>query len=153
MFTFIFYQFFNTPISYIVYLLAVSSGLIILFAYDLKHYLLPDKIVFSLIGIVVGYRLFELFQGGELWQLSISIISGIGAGAFFFIIFAASKGRAMGFGDVKLAFLMGLFLSWPNIVVALFIAFFVGAIVGIFLILFKKIKKSQDKSQQKNYYS
>ena len=30
----------------------------------------------------------------------------------------------MGFGDVKLALFMGLFLGWPNILVALFLAFF-----------------------------
>jgi len=41
----------------------------------------------------------------------------------------------MGLGDVKLAFLMGLFLGFPNILVALFLAFFIGAIIGIGLII------------------
>jgi prepilin signal peptidase PulO-like enzyme (type II secretory pathway) len=41
----------------------------------------------------------------------------------------------MGVGDIKLAFLMGLFLSWPDILVALFLAFFIGAIIGVGLIL------------------
>jgi len=50
----------------------------------------------------------------------------------------------MGFGDIKLAFLMGLLLSWPNILCALFSAFFIGAIVGILLITFgKKTLKSE----------
>ena len=50
----------------------------------------------------------------------------------------------MGFGDVKLAFLMGLFLGWPNILVALFLAFFIGAIIGIGLIATgKKTLKSE----------
>jgi leader peptidase (prepilin peptidase)/N-methyltransferase len=44
----------------------------------------------------------------------------------------------MGVGDIKLAFFMGLFLSWPNILVALFLAFFLGAIIGIILMVFKK---------------
>lgn len=44
----------------------------------------------------------------------------------------------MGFGDVKLAFLMGLVLSFPDIVLALFAAFLLGAIIGVGLILFKK---------------
>ena len=48
----------------------------------------------------------------------------------------------MGFGDVKLAFFMGLFLGYPNILVALFLAFFLGAIIGVGLIVFgnKKLK-------------
>ena len=50
----------------------------------------------------------------------------------------------MGFGDVKLGFLMGFFLSFPNILVALFFAFIIGAIIGIGLIIAgKKTLKSQ----------
>ena len=50
----------------------------------------------------------------------------------------------MGLGDVKFAFLMGLILSWPNILLGLFLSFFSGAIIGIILILFgKKGLKSQ----------
>jgi len=39
-----------------------------------------------------------------------------------------------GVGDIKLAFFIGLFLGWPNILVALFLAFFIGAIIGVGLI-------------------
>jgi len=50
----------------------------------------------------------------------------------------------MGIGDIKLAFLMGLILSFPNILVALFLAFFIGAIIGVGLIIFgKKTLKSE----------
>ena len=44
----------------------------------------------------------------------------------------------MGFGDVKFAFLMGLVLGFPNILLALFTAFTLGAIIGVGLMLFKK---------------
>ena len=44
----------------------------------------------------------------------------------------------MGFGDVKLAIFMGLFLSWPNILVAMSLAFGAGAIVGLVLIFLKR---------------
>jgi len=53
-------------------------------------------------------------------------------------IFLLTKGKAMGFGDVKFSFFMGLFLGWPMIVVALFLAFFSGAIIGLILIALKK---------------
>lgn len=46
----------------------------------------------------------------------------------------------MGFGDVKLAFLMGLFLGFPKIVVALYFAFLTGAAVGVILIMLGKKK-------------
>ena len=49
----------------------------------------------------------------------------------------------MGFGDVKLAFLMGLVLGFPKIVVAFYLAFLTGAFVGIILILVRKAKFGQ----------
>ncbi|MCX6722404.1 MAG: prepilin peptidase, partial [Candidatus Staskawiczbacteria bacterium] len=41
----------------------------------------------------------------------------------------------MGFGDVELVILMGFFLGWPNILVALFLAFLLGSIIGVALMV------------------
>lgn len=49
----------------------------------------------------------------------------------------------MGMGDVKLAGLMGLFLGWPNIVVAFYLAFLTGGLVGVILILLGKKRFGQ----------
>ncbi len=61
---------------------------------------------------------------------------------FFLLIVLVSRGRWMGVGDIKLAFLMGLVLGWPNILVALLLAFYIGAIAGLVLIVYgrKKLK-------------
>jgi leader peptidase (prepilin peptidase) / N-methyltransferase len=138
-------------VFYLLYFWVIASLLVVLFVYDLRHYILPDKIVFPAIGIVFGYRVFEFLSFSnwnliENWSLKIEnvilfvnpLFAGILASVFFLTIFLFSRGRAMGFGDVKLAFFMGLFLGWPNIVVALFAAFMAGAVVGLALILLKK---------------
>ena len=132
----------------LIYYIVVSSLLIVIFVYDLKHYIIPDKIIYPVIVIVFLYRIlsfghwslgFGIFEG-----LKMPLIVGFSAGGFFFLIWLISRGRWMGFGDVKLGFFMGLFLSWPNILVALFSAFFIGAIIGIGLIIAgKKTLKSQ----------
>jgi len=121
----------------LIYYIVVSSLLIVIFVYDLKHYIIPDKIIYPAIAIVLIFNFqFSIFNS--------SILSGLGAAGFFFLFWLISRGRWMGFGDVKLGFFMGLFLSWPNILVALFSAFFIGAIIGIGLIaLGKKTLKSQ----------
>ena len=72
------------------------------------------------------------------------LFAGLGAAGFFLAIYLFSKGKAMGFGDVKLALFMGLFLLWPNILVALAVAFSMGAIVGVALMLFKKKTMSSE---------
>jgi len=66
------------------------------------------------------------------------------ASAFFLIIVILSRGKWMGIGDIKLAFLIGLILGWPKILPALFLAFLIGAIIGIGLIVAgKKTLKSE----------
>lgn len=65
-------------------------------------------------------------------------MSGLGAGIFFLALFLFTRGRGMGFGDVKFAFLMGLVLGFPNIIVSLYIAFLTGAIIGIILMIWGK---------------
>jgi len=138
-------------ILYLGYLWAITALLIGIFVYDLKHYLIPNKVVYAAISLALLWRGFEQFGFGILSLFRISdfgfwislpfvqaSITGILASAFFFAIFWFSRGRAMGFGDVKLAFLLGLFLGWPAILVALFSAFCLGAAVGLILIALRK---------------
>jgi leader peptidase (prepilin peptidase) / N-methyltransferase len=132
----IFYLSFTTfrllPVLHMVYLFYIFSSLAAIFMYDFKHFIIPDKILFPaiIISLVYDVIVFRSFFD-IIWAIA------IGAG-FFLMIFLFSNGRAMGFGDVKLAVLMGLFLSFQQILVALFLAFFLGAIIGIILMLFQK---------------
>ncbi|MFH1036584.1 MAG: prepilin peptidase [Patescibacteria group bacterium] len=123
----------------------VCCFLIIIFVYDLKHYIIPDGAVFSAITIAFLYNfIYSLFIIHNSYFLIQSLISATGAAIFFLVIFLVSKGNWMGFGDVKLAFLMGIFLGYPDIIPALFLAFFIGAIMGVVLIIFKKKKFSSE---------
>lgn len=126
----------------LIFYLVIACFLIIIFFYDLKHYIIPDKIIYPAIATALFYQLFGI------WNLEIGILkpilSAILAGLFFLSIVLFSRGKWMGVGDVKLAFFMGLFLGFPNILIALFLAFFIGAIIGIGLIISgKKTLKSE----------
>lgn len=123
----------------IALLFYITASLIIIFIYDLKHYLIPDKILFPAIIITIVFRVLEFFNvikgslpiSNYLWAVLISA-------GFFFALFMISGGKWMGFGDVKLAILMGLLLGVNNVIVALFLAFFFGSIIGVLLIIFGK---------------
>jgi len=120
------------------FLFLVSCFLIVIFVYDLKHYIIPDKIIYPAIGITFLYNIFYSYF------ILNTLYSAFGAAIFFLAIVLISKGRWMGVGDVKLVLFMGLFLGFPSILVALFFAFFLGAIIGIGLILTgKKTLKSE----------
>ncbi|MFQ6050019.1 MAG: prepilin peptidase, partial [Candidatus Paceibacterales bacterium] len=122
----------------------VSCLLIIIFVYDLKHYIIPDRVIYPAIVIAFLYQLFRILNLGFVSDLGFRIsdfmillnplLSAILALSFFLSIVLISRGRWMGVGDIKLAFFMGLFLGFPNILVALFSAFFIGAIIGLILI-------------------
>ena len=123
----------------------------IIFIYDFKHYLIPDKVLFPAIVVAFVYKFFVNLSFShwnliENWKLKIGnsasisnfILAVIIASGFFLTIFLVSRGKWMGFGDVKLAILMGLVLGFPSILVALFLAFFFGAIIGVGLMAFNK---------------
>jgi len=110
---------------------AVISLLLIVFVYDLKHYLIPDNIIYFGIILVSLYLICSKSGFDHLW-------AALGLAGSFLAIVYFSKEKWMGLGDVKLAFLMGLILGWPATLVALFLASFTGAIMGIGLILLRK---------------
>lgn len=114
-----------------------TSILIIIFVYDLKHYLIPNKIIYPAIIITL---LIQILPIPEFPNISISslIIGSLIPGIFFLILVLLSKEKWMGAGDVKLGFLCGLIVGYPNIFVALFISFVGGAFVAVLLMLFKK---------------
>jgi leader peptidase (prepilin peptidase)/N-methyltransferase len=150
----------NSQTLILLYYLAIVCFLIIIFVYDLKHYIIPDKILFPAVIIAVLYRLFEILNFNNWgnwglfknWQLAVGnleklanpFIAGAGAAFFFLLLVLVSKGKWMGLGDVKLVFLMGLVLGWPNILAALFLSFLTGAIAGLVLIVLgRKTMKSE----------
>jgi len=113
-----------------LFLILISSFLILIFVYDLKHYIIPDKVVYPAILIAFIY----LIAAYDLRLMIYALLSAVFASGFFLFIVLISQGRWMGLGDVKLAFFMGLFLGFPNILAALFFAFLIGAIIGVVIV-------------------
>ncbi len=128
----IFYKFGFSLIT--IYYLFIFSLFLVIVVYDFKWRIIPDKVVYPAIIIALIYNLFN----------ALSLFAALIAFLFFFMFFYFSKGRAMGLGDAKLAFLIGLFLSPLLAIAAFMLAFIIGAVFGIILIgLGKKSLKSQ----------
>ena len=116
-----------------IYYFFIISSLIVIFFTDLKYGIIPDKIIYPAIFVS---SLFLIFQYPGI-PIS-NFLSAVGGFVFFFLLFLITKGKGMGFGDVKLVFLMGLFLGFPKIIAVLYISFLTGAIVSLILVLGKK---------------
>lgn len=110
----------------------IASFLIIIFVYDAKYYLILDKISIPAIFIAL---VFNLILGNNLLNF---LFAGLIAGSFFLLQYTISKGRWVGGGDIRLGFLMGVILGFPNVITALFIAYVLGSIISIILLLNKQ---------------
>ena len=120
----------------LLYSLLLASALFAILVTDVKYYLIPDRILLVILLVTLVYS--SVYIPSDNWL--IFVISAFGAFAFFGLIFILTRGRGMGFGDVKLSFVMGLLLGFPNIVVALYVAFLTGAVVSTILVLGGKRK-------------
>ncbi len=127
----------------LIYYWLISCFLIIIFVYDLKHYLIPTKIIYlaTIISLIFN---FQFLISKQFSIFNSAIVSAANVGLFFWLIVLFSKEQWLGLGDAKLGLLMSLFLGFPKIILALFSAFLIGAIIGLILILLgKKQLKSQ----------
>jgi len=84
----------------------------------------------------MGALLYQLtMYAGNLPQLGYVLLAGLGACLFFYLIYFVTKGKGIGFGDVKLVFVLGLFLGVTGVIVGLYVAFLTGAAVSSILVL------------------
>lgn len=133
----LFYLSYSSHLNFLSYFL--FAGLIVIFFIDLEHQIIPDEIVIPLSILFFLYFLITNYQ----LLVTNHLITGIVSFLFLYSIYLLTKGKGMGFGDVKLAFLIGLVLGWPKVVVAFYLAFLTGAFFGIILILLGKAKLKQ----------
>ncbi len=129
--------------QFIVWLLA-GVGLVILFAYDLKWFLLPNVVMFSVIGLGAVSALLVLLQASDILGELASIFTGIFIlSGVYLLIYLASKGQWIGFGDIKLGLALALLLAdWQLAFLALFAANLIGCLIVIPGMITGKITKT-----------
>ncbi len=135
------------------WVLAVLAWLVIT-AIDLRHHVIPDELnAFLMVaGVCITVLLAVYYENifpfrtsflqnfSLLFLLSDSIVLNhvwgmVFGGLFFTLLVFVSRGKGMGFGDVKLAFASGLVLGWPDIALATILSFVIGGIFGGVLVL------------------
>lgn len=120
-------------------------GFVALTVYDLKWFLLPDKIVFPLMGLAAAQVLAVAVVFGPF----LATVLGAAAGAavlsgLFYTLHRMSGGRWIGFGDVKLAVVLGLLAGGLlEAILLLFVASVLGMLVSLpLLVAGKATRKS-----------
>lgn len=125
--------------------------LVALLLIDLEHSILPNKLVYpgiiialviSGLGSIFGFEPADIVgRGFRLWIVDAGVGGGIGL--VLLLLPALLYRGGMGWGDIKLAVLIGLITGFPLVILAIFLAVLIGGLVaGVLLLL--KIKGRKD---------
>ncbi len=129
-------------IGEVLLVLIISSLLIAITAYDVRHKIIPNSLVFWFIGLSAAVALGRLGAQAP-FEFSSFLILDLLAGPILFLFFYAlwkiSKGRWMGLGDGKLALGIGLSLGFVSGLSATVVGFWIGAAFGVSLMLISKV--------------
>lgn len=105
---------------------------------DLELQIIPNRIVYPTIVVSLPLLALAAVAQGDIGRMETALAGAAIAFAILLVVHLISP-TSMGFGDVRLAFILGLFLGWfdlSHVAIGLFAGFALGAIVGIGLMLF-----------------
>ncbi|NWF77720.1 MAG: prepilin peptidase [Chloroflexi bacterium] len=123
---------------------------IIIFVIDLEHGLILNKVVYP--SMVVALLLALIPQSWltqEIWLTPVikpgiaSAALGGGIGFAIFLLIAIASRGGMGWGDVKLAALIGLATGFPLVLLVIIMGAILGGIVAVALVIAKKRKRRE----------
>lgn len=115
--------------------LFVSLGVIAI--YDLKHKYLPSQYLITFLSLTLIVLTFRYINDGSY----LTLLSPLIVATPFLIVFLATLGRGIGFGDVIMFLGVGAFFGIAQGFAVLIIAIWIGAVCGIYTLLLRRIKK------------
>ena len=133
----------NLPLDKHFFLLATGlffgiGAAIVIFVSDIRSQIIPNGAVLTLLILGLFRPIYVMFQTesgtivpDSVWNIGTALVIAL----FLALLWFFSKGRWMGFGDVKLILATSLILGYPSSVAALLFAFWLGGIIGVILII------------------
>ncbi len=116
--------------------LVLMAALVAVSAIDLEHFIVPNRVVYPALFLSVPLLVAAAALDGEWRSLRGAALGGLAAWGLLLVIHLVSPG-GMGFGDVRLAGLIGVHLGWlslRHVVLGLFLGFLTAAVTGVALI-------------------
>jgi leader peptidase (prepilin peptidase)/N-methyltransferase len=125
--------------------LVLLAALLALSCIDIEFLILPKKIIYPSLVLVTVLLVLASGATHDWNRLEIGAICAAAWFVFFFAMNFASP-RILGFGDVRLAPLIGLalgWLGWRYVVLGFFAANLIGLVIGLVLIGARRMKRDQ----------
>jgi len=126
-----------------LYLGAIGAALAFI---DLDVHRLPDLIVLPSYPVALVLLLVPTVVTGQWGWLLRALLAGLVLFVVYFVLALVSPGGGgLGFGDVKLAGLLGLLLGWLGwgaVIVSVLAAFVIGGLIAVFLLVVRRASRS-----------
>ena len=120
--------------------LVFFAALVAITFIDLELYIIPNRVLYPAVFISIPLLVLAAAAQSEWGNLERAVIGAVVAWVFFLVLHLVSP-RGMGFGDVRLSFLLGLFLGWldlRHVFLGVFFGFLLGSIVGVALMILRR---------------
>ena len=127
-------------IFFVVLFVFIFSLLIVISVYDLRHKIIPDKLVF--VFIIISFLSIFINSNGFGHIFTLPTFSALASGPIlalpFVLLWFFSKGRLMGLGDGKLVLGIGWMLGISSGLFAIILSFWLGTIISVIIMLLSK---------------
>ena len=119
-----------------IFWLSVAYFLLALLLFDLKYLILPDKILVWLISTAVAIDLlYRLFENKSIIDYGTGLVGAAVISGFFLTIWLVSRGRWIGFGDVKLGLAIGLIFGLLHGAFIVYLSAILGGVLAVILLV------------------
>lgn len=122
------------------YLVFTYAAVVLTFV-DIRHHIIPNRIVYPTLFASLPILLIAAIADDSFDSLLRAVIGMLGASAFFYVVWWIYP-RGMGFGDVRLALLIGLFCGWigiGNVFLGVLFGLVLGAFSGLLFVVLRFI--------------
>ena len=123
-------------------LISIFGTILLISIYDLKHFIIPNS--FLLVLFFLSSLLFFDFSAplsSKLLALSsLNLFYGVILTLPFLLLFLISRGKWLGFGDVKYILVLGFWLGIVQGLSAVILAFWIGAVFSLIAISVNRLK-------------
>jgi leader peptidase (prepilin peptidase)/N-methyltransferase len=125
--------------------LVLAASLLVVSVIDLEHYVIPNRVVYPTIALALPLLAGAAALEHDWPRFVHALLGGAAAWTLLLLVHLISP-RGMGFGDVRLSFILGLYLGWlgaGHVALGLFLGFFLGSVAGIALVIVRRRSRKE----------
>jgi len=138
----------TTDIISIVLWWYIFSVLVAITVYDLYHFIIPDRLtIYISIATILLFSYQNLYLTNSFDNVLPTLAAAVLGSLFFYVLWFVSKGKWLGFGDVKLALPLGVLVGPAFVFSFVALSFWVGAAISLAIVGFNKVKMGKDHLQ------